>query len=474
MCGVVGVWRPEGPVSWAVYAGLLAAQHRGQESAGVTVGDGVALRTLRGAGLVTEVFREGSLEELSGRVGIGHVRYPTAGGDSVAGAQPLVGVTRAGEHFALAHNGNVLRIDRGSLNRRGVGYLRTGGPREREGESDSQVLTDQLAGRDEPPAQALRELLGRVHGAYCLVLATRSLLCAARDPHGFRPLCLGRLPDGGWMVASESAVLDAAGADFVRDVEPGELLVIDQDGLRSEHFAAAPPATCLFEHVYIARPDSLIGGRRVQQVRQAFGALLAARSPVAADVVVPVPDTARPAALGYARAAGIDYGEGLVRNHYLGRTFLRPGDGRRRDDVRLKLNPVPEVVRGRRVVLVDDSLVRATSMRQAVALLRRAGAAEVHVRIASATISWPCYFGVDISSQEELAGHRMSAAEIGAHVGADSLEFLSAEGMREAVGGEPSLCMGCFTGSYPTTVPAGAPASARRVPPPGRTPPPAR
>ncbi|MDH2427982.1 amidophosphoribosyltransferase [Sphaerisporangium sp. TRM90804] len=448
-CGVAGVTSPGAPAASMVYAGLLALQHRGQEAAGAAVGDGLVLRVRRGLGLVTEVLDEEKLRELPGTVGIGHVRYPTAGGSTLANAQPLLGITRSGEHFSLAHNGNLLGIDAAGPPGDPLGR----GGRARTGSTDTQALVDHLASHPGPLDQALRELLPGVRGAYCLVLATRSTLYAARDPHGFRPLCLGRLPDGGWMVASETAALDAVGAEFVRDAQPGELLVFQDGRLRTERFAAAPQATCVFEHVYIARPDSLIGGRRVQQVRQALGAALAREAPVAADVVIPVPDTARPAAIGYARQSGVLYAEGFVRNHYLGRTFLRPGDAARRQGVRLKLNPVPEVVRGQRVIVVDDSIVRATSMKQAVAMLRAAGAAEVHVRVASAKIAWPCFFGVDISSREELIGHSMSAAEIGQFVGADSLDFLSVEAMSDAAGSPESLCTGCFTGSYPTGVP---------------------
>lgn len=468
-CGVVGVRASGAPVAETIYAGLLALQHRGQESAGIAVGDGGTLRVSRGMGLVTEVFDEGRLAELPGQVGIGHVRYPTAGGATLANAQPLLAVTRSGEHFSLAHNGNLLGFDAGPYDGAGDGAGdadcagRSGRGRDggRNGHADTRALLEHLAAARGPLDQALRELLPRVRGAYCLVLATRSRLYAARDPHGFRPLCLGRFAGGGWMIASETAALDAVGAEFVRDAEPGELLVIDRDCLRTERFAAAPQATCVFEHVYIARADSMISGRRVLEVRDALGAALAREAPVAADVVIPVPDTARPAALGYARQSGVRYAEGLIRNQYLGRTFLRPSDDQRRQSVRLKLNPVPEVVRGRRVVVVDDSLVRANSMRHAVGMLRAAGAREVHVRVASGKIAWPCFFGVDISSREELAGHLMTTAEIAAYVGADTLEFLSAEAMTDAVGSGKSLCTGCFTGSYPTRVPLPAATESR-------------
>ncbi|GAA1276936.1 amidophosphoribosyltransferase [Sphaerisporangium rubeum] len=458
-CGIVGVRAPGASVAWMVYAGLLALQHRGQEAAGVAVGDGSRLSLERGLGLVTQVFDEERLDRLPGLVGVGHVRYPTAGGAALANAQPLLGAAASGERFALAHNGNLLRIGRFGGSADGAGGRacdragrEPGSDRRRDGGTDTQALVDRLATREGPLVQGLRELLPHVYGAYCLVLATPSALYAARDPHGFRPLCLGATATG-WVVASETAALDAVGARFVREVEPGELLTIDDDGLRSEHFAVAPHTLCVFEHVYIARPDSLISGRRVQEVRHAFGAALAREAGVPADVVIPVPDTARPAALGYAAESGVPYAEGFVRNPYLGRTFLRPSDAARRSGVRLKLNPVPEAVGGKRVVVVDDSLVRATSMKHAVALLRGAGAAEVHVRLASSTIAWPCFFGVDISTQSELAGHLMTPEQIGAFVGADSLAFLSVEAMSAATGAGRSLCLGCFTGSYPSRVP---------------------
>jgi amidophosphoribosyltransferase len=432
-CGVVGVWSPDLPVGHLVYSGLIALQHRGQESAGIAVGDDAGLHRHRGMGQVQQVFDEPVLDRLRGLVGIGHVRYSTAGESTIDNAQPLTGRTGSGVEFALAHNGNLLR----------VGARRSGGDT-----ADTRALVEELASYPGRPDAALVAALPSVQGAYCLTLADRDTLYAARDPHGFRPLCLGSLPGRGWAIASESTALDVIGATFVRDIAPGEVLAIDAAGVRSTVFAAATPSPCSFEYVYFARPDSLLGGQRVHQIRRAFGTLLAAECPADADVVIPVPDTARSAALGYAAASGIPYDEGLARNNYLGRTFIQPDQAARSVGVRLKLNPIPEVVRGRRVVVVDDSIVRATSMTRVVAMLRAAGARTVHVRISSPPVRWPCFYGVDMKTDTELIASRLSPEQIADAVGADSLGYLSVAGLRAGMGAG-GACTACFTGSYP-------------------------
>lgn len=441
-CGVTGLWGRGAEVARLCSYGLVALQHRGQESAGLVVGDGRRLARAGGMGLVQQVFDDDALAALPGHVAVGHVRYSTAGGSTVANIQPLQGITRLGSAFALAHNGNLTGI--GDRDRSSAGA---------DGGADTQELVDALADHTSDVLDALRVVLPVVRGAFSIVVATEGALYAAKDPQGFRPLCLGTLPGGGWVIASETAALDTLGAALVREVEPGELVTVDDRGVRGERFAAARPAPCVFERVYFARQDSLLDGVRVQRMRLAMGVALAREAPAAADVVVAVPDTARPAAMGYAQAAALPYAEALTRNHYLGRTFIRPHDADRRLGVRMKINVVPEVVAGRRVVVVDDSIVRSTSVREVVALLRQAGAAEVHVRVSSAPVRWPCFFGVNLRTRAELVASSRTADAIAELVGADSLGYLSIRGMVEAAGGGP-LCTGCFTGVYPADVPA--------------------
>jgi amidophosphoribosyltransferase len=443
-CGVAGLWHRDADVARLCSYALVALQHRGQESAGVVTGDRHGLTRAGGMGLVQQVFDDATLAPLRGHVAAGHVRYSTAGASTEANIQPLPGITRLGATFALAHNGNITGIgDRDRV----VSPSGDG--------ADTQELVDVLADQTADVAGALRAVLPQVRGAYSLVVVTTSAMYAARDPQGFRPLCLGVLPGGGWVVVSETAALDTLGARLVREIAPGELVTVDDLGVRSEQLTAARPAPCVFERVYFARQDTLLDGVRVQSMRHAMGVALAREAPAAADVVVAVPDTARPAAMGYARAAGLPYAESLTRNHYLGRTFIRPGADERRLAVRMKINVVPEAVAGRRVVVVDDSIVRSTSVREVVALLREAGAAEVHVRVSSAPVRWPCFFGVNMRTRAELVASDRTAAEVGALVGADTLGYLSVRGMVEAAGGGPA-CTGCFTGVYPASVPAAA------------------
>ncbi|MFL6125209.1 amidophosphoribosyltransferase [Actinophytocola sp.] len=439
-CGVVGIWTPGVDVAELLTDGLFALQHRGQESAGISVGDKNGIVTRLGMGLVAEVLRAEVTSGLRGHVGIGHVRYSTSAGSSLDNAQPFHERDSWRPDFALAHNGNLTELPVPAR----VGAAGDGGAR-----SDTRRLASLLGPEPGTLGDAMAAVLPRTRGAFSLVGVSSGALLAARDPHGFRPLSLGRLPDGGWAVASETAALDGLGATGQRDVEPGELVEIDEHGVHTRQFAAAKPALCVFEHVYFARPDSVIGGRSVFSVRDALGAALARHEPADADVVIPVPDTARVAALGYARESGIPYGEGLFRSTYANRSFIQPSPGERRRAVRLKLRPIAPAVAGRRVVVVDDSIVRATSMRHVVALLREAGAAEVHVRVASPPVRWPCFFGVDIGSARELVAVRLEPAEIAELVGADSLGYLPAAAMVAAASGSTGFCTACFTGDYP-------------------------
>ncbi len=428
-----------------VYLALYALQHRGQESAGIAAGDGERIRRSVGMGLVADVFTPEKLEELSGTLAIGHVRYATAGWSAVENAQPLRMTHRRGP-VALAHNGNLVNalrlrqelVDEGSI-------FRT--------TSDTEVILHLLArSRQETLEDALAEALCRVHGAYSLVVAARERVIAVRDPHGFRPLSLGRLPGGEPVVASESCAFDLIGAKLERDLAPGEMLVLGPGKEeRSFHpFPAASPTPCIFEYVYFSRPDSTVFGRPVGEVRRALGAELAREHPADADLVVPVPDSGVPAALGFARAAGVDFDFGLVRNHYVGRTFIEPAQSIRHFGVKIKLNPVRALIAGRRVVLVDDSLVRGTTMAKIVNMVRQAGAREVHVRISCPPTLSPCYYGVDTPSRKELIAANSSVDEIRSFIGADSLGYLSLEGMYRAAGiDDGEFCAACYTENYP-------------------------
>lgn len=445
MCGVFGVHNhPE--AANLTYLGLHALQHRGQESAGIVSSRGGTLHAVRKMGHVADVFGEGTFRQLEGRVAIGHVRYTTAGGSLPKNVQPLTAEYRHGA-IALAHNGNLVNAEalRDELEQAGAIFASN---------SDTEVILQLLArSREGDLIARLRDALGRVQGAYSLVLLTEDRLIAVRDPHGFRPLVLGRLrnhPDC-HVVASETCAFDLIEADRVRDVEPGEILVIDAEGLRSYHIPRLERRLCVFEHVYFARPDSVIDGLAVYDARVAMGEALARESPVEADVVVPVPDSGMVAALGYAKASGVPFAMGLIRNHYVGRTFIEPKDSIRHFGVKLKLNPVPPVLRGRRVVVVDDSLVRGTTSRKIVKMIRAAGAAEVHLRISSPPVVSPCYYGIDTPTRMELIAASHTPDEIARYLTADSLAYLSREGLMAAVraGSGGTFCDACFTGAYP-------------------------
>ena len=456
-CGVVGLWAPGAAVAKLSYIGLHALQHRGQESAGFAVSDGTQLGLHKRLGLVSSVFDEETLQRLEGgddaarapHAAIGHTRYSTTGSNTLPNVQPVYAQTDRGE-LMLGHNGNLTnaRWLRDELVEQGVEFASA---------SDTEVLAKLIAhapGRTW--AQRVDHAFHRAVGAYTFTMLTADALVAARDPVGFRPLALGRLPGGGWAVASESAALDAMGARFVRDVDAGEVLTIDAEGVHSHRSARATPERerlCVFEYVYLARPDSVIDGRLLYEARLAMGRALAREHPADADVVIAVPDSAIPAAIGYAEEAGLPYREGLIKSRYVGRTFIQPAQAGREEAVRLKFNPLPELLSGKRVVVVDDSIVRGTTTGPIVAMLRRAGAAEVHVRIHSPQMRYPCYMGVDTGRRDELIAATHTTDEIRRAIGADSLGYLSKDALLEAVGRGEARCTACFDGSYPTDVP---------------------
>ena len=445
MCGVFGVHSAERDVARLTYFGLFALQHRGQEAAGIAVSHRGRLTVLRELGLVAQVFDEEKLHALPGDVAIGHTRYSTTGSSAWANAQPLVHHGRA-RTVALGHNGNLTNTGalRAELAADGIALGAT---------SDTEAIAALVAHDPAPLPQAAAHAMARLEGAYSVVALTEGKLLGCRDPHGIRPLALGRLGED-WVLASETCALDLIGAAFVRDVRPGEVVVIDEDGL---HATQALPegrqALCIFEHVYFARPDSTLAGAEVHGVRVRMGERLAAEAPVEADLVMPIPDSGTPAAVGYTRASGIPYSEGLIKNRYVGRTFIQPDDHLRKQGIKMKFNPLAEVA-GKRLVIVDDSIVRGSTMQQLVAMLFDAGAAEVHVRVSSPPIVSPCFYGIDMADEAELAAAHRSVEQMRELIGASSLHYLSLEGMQAATRlPEQSVCRACFTRSYPTRVP---------------------
>ncbi|HVL66641.1 MAG TPA: amidophosphoribosyltransferase [Vicinamibacterales bacterium] len=445
-CGVFGIFgHPE--AANLTYLGLYALQHRGQESAGIATGDGEKMRVSRAMGQVADAFTPGALEGLPGHLAIGHTRYSTAGESRVQNAQPML-IDCAHGQIAIAHNGNLVnaRELRDELVRNGSIFQTS---------SDTEVVLH-LYARSKAPSveEALVESLAQISGAFSLVFLTKNRLIAARDPHGFRPLALGRLGDA-WIVCSETCALDLIGATYVREVEPGEVLVISDGGLRSSKpFPAAPLAHCVFEHVYFARPDSYVFGRSVNEVRTAFGRHLAQESPADVDVVVPIPDSGVCAAIGFAEQTRLPLQMGLIRNHYIGRTFIQPQQSIRHFSVRVKLNPVRSILEGKRVVLLDDSIVRGTTSRKIVRLVRAAGAREVHLRISCPPTVSPCFYGVDTPNRSELIAATHTIEEIRRYVEADSLAYLSLDGLRAAVGADQgAYCTSCYTGVYPVAFP---------------------
>jgi amidophosphoribosyltransferase len=450
-CGVFAAYTPHQRTSNLIYVGLFGLQHRGQESAGIATSNGETVTVFKDLGLVSEVFDEPALAGLDGHLGIGHTRYSTTGSNNWANAQPAhrqVGSTS----IALGHNGNLTNTPE-LAERLGI----------RGATTDSDLMAEGIARAidDERSDQrglemAVMDVAPTWQGAFSLVIMDQGRVIGLRDPNGFRPLCLGSLPDGGWVLASETAALDLVGARFVREVAAGEMVVIDAGGVHSySPFTSTDPRLCLFEFVYFARPDSQMYGRGIHAARRQMGETLAAEHPADADVVVPVPESGLPAAQGFAAASGIPYADGLVKNRYIGRTFIEPSQSLRDRGIRLKLNPIPDNLRDRRVVLVDDSIVRGSTTRKLVQMLRDAGASEVHLRVSSPPYRWPCFYGMDTSDRSTLIAASFQVEEIRQHVGADSLGYLSLQGLLDSTGvADAGFCTACLSGDYPTDVPA--------------------
>jgi amidophosphoribosyltransferase len=463
-CGIFGIYAPGREVARMAFFGLYALQHRGQESAGIATSDGRSAYIHKDMGLISQVFNEENLRPLKGHMGIGHNRYSTTGSSHYRNAAPYLIETIYGP-LGVAHNGNLTNALhlRHQLLKRGVGLSST---------SDSEVVTQILAAPPEVWGGSLNgnsdkfdrweariwAFMQAAEGAYSLTLLTRDAVYAVRDPHGLRPLCLGKLNDGGYVVASESSALSTIGAEYVREVNPGEIIRLNSEGLKSSvGREPAQKALCSFEYVYFARPDSVLEGQSVHNVRQRMGNYLARESPIDADIVVPVPDSAIPAAIGYSLESGLPFTEGLIKNRYIGRTFIQPDDGLRKLGVHLKFNALSANLQGKRVVLVDDSIVRGTTAGPLVQLLRDGGAAEVHVRVSSPPVRHPCFMGVDMATYKELIAHQLDIDSICQRIGADSLAYLSLEGMsaaiNDALGKEVGHCAACFSGVYPVKIP---------------------
>ena len=448
-CGLFGVWAPGDEVARLTYFGLFAQQHRGQESAGIAVSDGTNILVYKDLGLVSQVFNEATLTTLHGDLAVGHTRYSTTGSTTWDNAQPVF-KTDGVHSIALGHNGNLVNTSELAERVRGAGLATT----------DSDIVTTMIADRT-PEAGSIEvaamQVLPELRGAFCFVFMDERSVFAARDPHGVRPLSIGRLPNG-FVVASETCALDIVGATLVRDVEPGELVRIDDRGLHAQRFAESPKRSlCVFEVVYLARPDSRIRERSVHEARREMGRILAREHPADADLVIAVPTTGHSAAQGFSEVSGIPYGDGLYKNTYVGRTFIQPSQSLRDRGVKLKLNPLPDSIRGKRLVVVDDSIVRGTTTKQIVQALREAGAAEVHIRITCPPIQWPCFYGIDMPTRQELIAADLTVDQIRSYVSADSLGYLSLEGMVAAAGdGKETFCRACFDGEYPIEIPEGA------------------
>ncbi len=471
-CGVVGIYAPSDPVAHLSYLALHALQHRGQESAGIAVSDGTNLTVVKDMGLVASVFDDRALATLDGRLSIGHTRYSTTGTSSWDNAQPVFRST-ADHQFVLGHNGNL--VNTASLAAETSILPGMVG-------SDSDLIAEliQMEISAMPPSEpargrvlerALEQVLPRLRGAFSLVLADEERVIGVRDPNGFRPLCLGRL-DGGWVLASETPALDIVGAHFLRELAPGEMVVINGDGVQSSRpfpENRVDPRLCIFEFVYFSRPDSVIHGQSVHNARVRMGELLARQAPVEADLVMGVPESGLPAAEGFSRASGIPYGQGLVKNRYIGRTFIAPSQQMRSLGVRMKLNPLRDNIKDKRLVVVDDSIVRGTTTRALVTMLREAGAAEVHLRISSPPYRWPCYFGMDTGDRSELLAAHLTVSEMVDYMGADTLAFIEMEELIAATGAvDAGFCDACLTGDYPVEVEMPVvPMGARAAEPPG-------
>ena len=444
-CGVYGVYSRTEDVSEMTYFGLYALQHRGQESAGIALTDGAWMDVTRGMGLVNEVFRHQLPHMENQYIAIGHVRYSTTGSSLLANTQPLM-VNYAGGKIALAHNGNLTNAAeiRHQLEQEGTIFQTS---------IDSEVFVNLIArSRKETIEEKVLESLQKIQGAYCLTIMTEDKLIGARDPHGFRPLCIGKLDDGTWILSSETCGLDVNGAEFVRDVAPGEMVVIDDSGLKSYKFRQGEKlASCIFEYIYFARPDSVIDGQSVHAARFEMGRILARESKFEGDIVISVPDSGTTAATGYAYEAGLPFVEGLIKNRYIGRTFIQPTQKARDTAVKLKLNPIRSVVEGKRVIMVDDSIVRGTTSGKIVKMLRNAGAKAVYMCVSSPPIGYPCYYGIDTSVRKQLIAATKSVEEIREYIGADGLHFLSLEGLKKSVSAvsADSMCYACFNQAYP-------------------------
>ncbi len=451
-CGVFGVYAPQMDVARLTCFGLQALQHRGQESAGIAVGDGETVLAFKDLGLVTQVFDEASLSALKGHVAIGHVRYSTSGGvESWEAAQPHISAIDE-VLIALAHNGTLVNTN--SLRAQLVDYgvsLRAGTDSEAAAKIIGEVTSSTHSLRD-----GIRKAMKMMRGAYAMVLASPDSLYAFRDPHGIRPLVLGKLPkEQGWVVSSETCGLDIVGATFVREVAPGEIIRINSEGISSQ-IAVEPNkrASCLFEYVYFARPDSVMDGQSVYQARRMMGRILAKEAPVEADLVLGVPDSGLPSAMGYAIESGIPYSDGIVKNRYVGRTFIEPTNEMRQMGIRVKLNPLSSVIAGKRLIVIDDSVVRGNTSKKLVNMLRGAGAKEVHLRIVSPEVRWPCFYGIDTDTQDQLIAANMTNEEMCDFIGCDSLAFISVQGLHDAVSTEhKGFCDACFTGNYPVEIP---------------------
>jgi amidophosphoribosyltransferase len=444
-CGVFGVYAPGEDVARLTFFALFALQHRGQESAGIATSDGKRLQVDARMGLVSQAFDEASLSRLSGDIAIGHNRYSTRGSSRKANAQPLL-VGSNSNTIAIAHNGNIVNAEHLHQELSDQGYTF-------QTSTDTEVIANLILSSPEKRWEdRIRYAMHRLQGAYSLTLLTNHTLYGVRDPFGVRPLCLGTL-NGGWVIASESCALDHIGANFVREIEPGEIVSISKNGVESDQEEIERKAICIFEYIYFARPDSVINGRLLYPARQAMGEILAQEHPVDADLVMGVPDSATPAAIGYSRWSGIPLCEGLLKNRYVGRTFIEP-DQRIRDlGVKLKFNPLPQMLDGKRLVVIDDSIVRGTTTPKIVELLRRAGAKEVHIRICAPPLRYPCFFGVDMATRWELIAAQKTVPQVRDFIGADSLGYLSIDGLIKAVGlPEDTFCLACFTGDYPIPV----------------------
>ncbi len=456
-CGVFGIFAPGVDVARRTFFGIFALQHRGQESAGIAVSDGDKIRVHTDMGLVTQIFNEENLAHLPGDIAVGHNRYSTTGSSKACNAQPILCDSSDGT-MAVAHNGNLVNahILREAMEKTGEHFATT---------MDTEIISKLLeAAQNQTLESSILEMMARVSGAYSLVLMTRDTLVAVRDPNGLRPLCLGKLPDsdgaGAYVLASETCALGPVGATFVREIEPGEILFITKEGLESVHFKGEAPghskrqSLCIFEFIYLARPDSQLLGQNVHATRRRMGEKLAQQAPVEADVVIGVPDSGLPAAIGYAAGSGIQYQEGLIKNRYIQRTFIAPDQTQRELGVRMKLSPLGDVLEGKRVVVVEDSIVRGTTTKRIVQMIREAGAKEVHLRISSPPYQWPCFYGIDTAARNDLIAFGRSVEEIRAYNGADSLAYITMDNLVEAVGHpKDDFCRACFDGEYPIDIP---------------------